>query len=360
MGTTQNVMTLCCREQWAGAAFHGVERSGDALVLSAGAVEGYVLLPPVDAGEAGFPWGRIQVEAELPGQSGLRIYALASDGAEWPAWALAREQTPPVTPEPLFGPPAAAGTEAWLSLRGQRLWLGLALTGSGVQRPRIDAVRLWMGGEHLTDYLPAIYQGQDFTYRFLSVFTAMFQDMEQEMEAFPRQLDPAAASPEMLEYLAVWLCLEGERDPDRLRQRLGEAIAEYEQQYTPEGIRRSVERLTGRSPGIIEHFSVDPNAPDCSNPALNRRLYGDNPYRFFLLLPQDTFSSQRQLERFLEEMRELIPAETEFELMLLKPCVQLDWQSYLGMNTVISGYRPAVIDETATIHYDTTIGGTPT
>ena len=43
--------------------------------------------------------------------------------------------------------------------------------------------------------------------------------------------------------------------------------------------------------------------------------------------------------------------------MLLKPCVQLDWHTYLGINSRIGEYVTAVIDELVTIHYDTTIGG---
>ena len=121
--------------------------------------------------------------------------------------------------------------------------------------------------------------------------------------------------------------------------------------YTPRGIARSARRLSGELPWIIEHFSVDPNDPSCKNPELYRRLYGDDPYRFFLLLPQGAFTEQRQME-------ELIPAETEMELILLKPCVQLDWHTYLGLNSRIGNYVPAVIDESVTIHYDTTIGGT--
>jgi len=56
-------------------------------------------------------------------------------------------------------------------------------------------------------------------------------------------------------------------------------------------------------------------------------------------------------------MRELIPAETTLELVLLKPCVQLDWHTYLGINSQIGSYVQAAIDEKMTIHYNTTIGG---
>ena len=122
-------------------------------------------------------------------------------------------------------------------------------------------------------------------------------------------------------------------------------------------VRRTAARLTGQEPFIIEHFAVDPNDPACRNPALYRRLYGEDPYRFFLLLPQGTFEKQQDMERFIERMGQLTPAETEMELVLLKPCIQLDWHTYLGINSRIGDYIPAAIDDSVTIHYDTTIGG---
>ena len=90
---------------------------------------------------------------------------------------------------------------------------------------------------------------------------------------------------------------------------------------------------------------------------LYRRLYGEDPYRFFVLLPEDTFAGQREREQFQRDMEEVIPAGMTMQMIQLKPCVQLDWHTYLGINARIGGYVPAVIDEQATIHYDTTIGG---
>ena len=209
----------------------------------------------------------------------------------------------------------------------------------------------------MVDYLPAIYQGQDFTYRYLSIFNTLLMGMEADIEALPRQLDPGSASDGMVDFLARWLCMEPEKGEEDLRARLPRILDEYETMYTVEGVRRTAWRLTGRKPWIIEHFAVDPNSPACRNPALYRRLYGEDPYRFFLLLPQGTFEKQQDMERFIERMGQLTPAETEMELVLLKPCIQLDWHTYLGINSRIGDYIPAAIDDSVTIHYDTTIGG---
>ena len=359
MSLTQQYRTLCLPEQWRGSLLRQVCLGEDGLRLEGGALWGAAALPPVDAGESDFSWDRLKLAARIPGEAGVRVYARASDQPHWPQWAgLAGAEDPAAWVRERFGPPLSAGTDLLLPCRGRYLWLALELTTGGGESPVVTGLSLRQGGDHMVDYLPAIYQEEDFTYRYLSIFNSLFQDMETAIDDLPRQLSPQSASEDMVRYLAGWLCLGPEDGTRDLRGRLAGILEEYERMYTPEGICRSVERLTGHRPRLIEHFSVDPNAPDCRNPELYRRLYGQQPYRMFVLLPQDTFSTQQEMEHFLRSMEELIPAETELELVLLKPCVQLDWHTYLGINSRIEGYVPAVIDESMAIHYNTTIGGT--
>ena len=364
MSAIKDYLTICCREQWMGGLFCGMVCEGDALRLPPPHHVGACCLPPVDSGEKGFIWSRLIVDAELPQDCGLRIYTHCADEPDWPAWeqlqqAFAEgEDNPSPLLRDCFGPPAPSGTDCWLTASGRYLWVAFELTATGGSVPSIRALRLRMAGEHMLDYQPAIYLVDDFTLRFLSIYNSMMQDMEDAVEALPRQLDAARTSEEMLRCLAQWVCMEpGE---DRIRERLGTVLDEYETMYTVEGVKRSVRRLTGREPLIIEHFMVDPNRADCCNPALYLRLYGNDPYRFFVLLDEDTFASRDQMEWFLGRMQALIPAGSDLELVLLKQCVQLDWHTYLGVNSRVGSYVPAVIDENVTIHYDTTIGGATT
>ena len=210
----------------------------------------------------------------------------------------------------------------------------------------------------MTDYLPAIYQNDDFTSRFLSVFNSMFLDMEQQISNLPALLDSEGAGDEMVRMLASWVCEDVEHSTvEELRTWIPEALDNYESMYTVEGIRRSVRRLTGRNPILIEYFQVDPNSPDCINPGTYRRLYGENPFRFFVLLDEDTFPRRDNIQDFLERMQPLIPAGTELELVLLKKSIQLDWHTYLGVNSYVGSYVPVAIDENTTIHFETVIGG---
>lgn len=343
MSATQEYWNLCCEEQWKQGSFFRTQCQADAICLASGEHLGRYELFPVDSGETGFFWSHLKLDADLPQDAAVWVYALAGDRPE-------RQED--------FGPPRGAGRECYLGLTGRYLWLALELAGAGGKSPLIRRLAIRMSGDHMVDYLPAIYQGQDFTYRFLSIFNSLFQDLEDVIDTLPRLLDLDSAPPDMLALLAQWLRVDAwSRQDPNLRERLHHILEEYETMYTVEGVRASARRLAGREARIIEHFTVDPTAPACRNPELYRRLYGEEPYRFFLLLEEDAFPDRDSMERFLDRMKDRVPAGTELELVLLKNRVQLDWHTYLGINSRVGGYVPAAIDERAAIRYDTTIGG---
>ena len=364
MEPIQAQMVFCCAEQWMSGRFYQVEPWGDGLRLdSARAATGVYCMAAVDSGENGFSWGRAAVEADLPPDTALRVYAYASDRRAWGEWNdLDRgirelEGNPMPVLREIFGPPVSESGDCLLGRTGRYLWVMLELTAAGAGSPVVRALRLWMRGDHMMDYLPAIYQEDGFTRRFLSIFDSLYTDMDRAIDALPGEIDFDHARGDLLRYLAQWVCVEAGEGEALLRERIRTALSDYEDLYTVEGVRRSVRRLTGRDPILIEHFQVSPNRPDCKDPELYRRLYGEDPYRFFVLLPEDAFSSQRERQQFQRDMEEVIPAGMTMQMIQLKPCVQLDWHTYLGINSQVGGYVPAAIDEQVTIHYDTTIGG---
>jgi len=87
------------------------------------------------------------------------------------------------------------------------------------------------------------------------------------------------------------------------------------------------------------------------------KLYGKEPYKFFILLDEKTFKNRREADAFLKRLQKVLPAYVEAELILLSNCVYLDYHTYLGINSVIGSYTPMVIDDSTAIHYDTIIGG---
>ncbi len=359
-------LVLNKQEDWQAPYCQGVIFQGDGLTLKPGEQGGIICLRALDSGEKGFTWGRVSLDCRLAPDSIIRTWAYAAEEKQFGEYAALEEglrQLEPGSPqakaflEDVFTL-AGQGDDCYVDQSGRYLYLMLEFMASG-DAPRLDALRLHMTGDHMVDYLPAVYRKEgDFTKRYLSIFDSIMMDMEQEIYDLPARFDYENTSDQMLEYLAQWMCVEtrGEQRASVL-QRIRTAQADYENLYTVKGIKRSVMRLTGYQPLIVESASVDPNRPGCANSRLYRKLYGENPYKFFILLPEEAFKTREQMESFLERMQECIPVGTEFELVLLKRCVQLDRHTYLGVNTIVSGYVPVVIDENTTIHYDTMIGG---
>lgn len=325
---------------------------------------GYLLLHSIDSGQDDFPWSRLSLDCHLPSGSLIRSYAYGQNSKLFGEDADLDAQLKTL-------PPAQAQTfiqtnfqkcsdseDCYLPVRGRYLWLAFELVATG-DAPILQGLHVQLSGDHMIDYLPEIYRrDSDFTKAFLSIFDSMYMDMEQQIDAIARRFDYEKTEGSMLEYLADWVCIDADGlDGESLKTRIASAYADFEDMYTPAGIKRSIRRLTGREPILIESADVDPNSARCAHSGLYRQLYGDNPYKFFILLEEDSFHSRAEMDSFLVDMASLIPAHTEFELVLLKRCVQLDRHTYLGLNSVVGNYVSVVLNENTTIQYDTTIGG---
>lgn len=365
MNTIHKQRVFRKREDWALSLAWNIVPVGDALTLSsANHTRGFFCLKALDSGENGFAWGRVSLDCRLPADSLIRTYAYAADSRFFGnsndldtflaglAGSNAQEEL-----AELFQP-AGGSDDFYLHLTGRYLWLMFELISAGVP-PVLEGLRIHLAGDHMIDYLPEIYRKQDsFTKRFLSIFDSIHMDMEKAISDLPARFDFENTDAAMLRYLAEWVGVDGtDLDDATLIERIRNATDEYEVMYTVRGVKDSVKRLTDREPLIIESMDVDPNRPGCVNSSLYRKLYGENPYKFFILLDEDSFHDRSRMESFLQKMRRLIPANTEFELVLLKRCVQLDWHTYLGVNSVVGNYVAVKIDENTTIHYDTMIGG---
>ncbi|MDR0936800.1 MAG: hypothetical protein LBM98_08980 [Oscillospiraceae bacterium] len=293
---------------------------------------GFARLGTIDAAEYGFKWGRLSLDAEVPPDSLVRVFACASD-IDLPFSEFSDEFTFQGT-----------GSDLLLNVSGRFLRLRFELL-SGDNCPSVYALRLHMSGDHMTDYLPEIYRavGGDFTRRFLSVFDSVIMDLEREIYHISAQYDYNRASGKALKRIADWTGVDIDANEAVTRGFIADALDDYETMYTVNGIKRSVRRLTGAEPLIIEYADIDPNSRSCPDSALYRALYGDNPYKFFILLDSDTFNDRSDRERFISKMETLIPAGTEFETVMLRHNIRLDSHCYLGYNSYISGYIPAAL-----------------
>ena len=365
MEKQRKIRTLSRREDWTDAVLYQLDRQEDSLLLESKKYPmGFVCFPVIDSCEPGFRWSRAWLEGSFPQDTTVRLRCFLSDsleewegGFDWRMKHLCDEPDPLYAAQTLFGAPISDGTDFLIPGSGQYLRLMAELGSTSGENPSISALRVQVTADHMTDYLPAIYRDSDFTYRFLSIFDSMVSDMEQRIDAISAELDVQEANDEMLSYLASWLCLEPSTDRAAIQQQMKTALDDYETMYSVEGIRRTIRRLTGHDAVLIEGKDVDPNSPDAGDSDMLRQLYGDDPFRFFVLLDESVFPTVKDRENFISQMRHFIPAGVEMELVTLRPGIQLGWHTYLGINTVLKGYVAAVIGDNTSIYIDTMIGG---
>jgi phage tail-like protein len=161
---------------------------------------------------------------------------------------------------------------------GRYLWVRMLLRGAALRpadgvgpptlaeaTPSVFALRATGPRPSLTRWLPAIFSrrdaqdtapGANFLERFLTLFEGHLTQVEMAYESVGRLLNPRAADPQWLEFVATWLDLAF--DPswpvERRRQLVIEGAALQARRGTPAALARYLEIYTGRPAAIVEAF----------------------------------------------------------------------------------------------------------
>jgi len=134
---------------------------------------------------------------------------------------------------------------------------------------------------------------------------------------------------------------------------------EYGAIGTRPGIERFVEKELGVKPTIVEWFDWERMYRESPDREQMEELFGTDPHRFFLLLPDGVFPGTQAAAAFQRKLRENVPAGAEAEIVLLRQGIVLGKHTYLGVNSLVGAWSPVRIDENVTLSYDTLIGGDP-
>ena len=157
-------------------------------------------------------------------------------------------------------------------------------TGAAVNQKR-GLVRTLISPHPLGESLPALYQEDDFTQRFVSAFDAALAPIFAALDNFPAYLDPWLAPEDFLEWLGGWfgIVLDESWSPTRRRALVSRAFEFYRMRGTASGLKEQVEVLTGGSVDLHETGGVSTSAtagaalPGSPNFALLVRVTVDDP-----------------------------------------------------------------------------------
>lgn len=374
MNRSRLYITLNRPSEWQRCLLSGMTISGGSVTSDSGISGCTMVTGSQDSTEHGFLWRSLEISADYGENTVTRVSAYAADstivsagGRTFELDSFLRDDTVPAGErlnllDGLFTPLFTNCTDGLADLRGRYIWVRIDIVILDEHPVSIDKIKLLLKSESMMDHLPEAYSAEDgengFMTRFMSIFDSIFFDMDQRIAKARSSLDYRTARGEMLRYLAGWVTDETSAylSDEQLREKIRHAVSEYRMTGTRRGLSEWISREYGVTPNIIEYFSVRKLAAEGGDREVYQRLFGSDPYKFYILLPEKTFADTREANLFTERLKNRIPAYTEAEVVVLKRNVVLEQHTYLGVNSVLSGYVCAEADA-GSITGDIILGG---
>ena len=331
----------------------------------------------IDSTNLDYRWTKVIIDAKLPPNAILKVSWFASNSKEvfieerlvsLDQYIKSLNTSSAVQTEELsklqkLFDKEKTGTEILIDAVGRYLWLKIECFFNRDTQFVLNKIKVSMLEEHIIDYLPQLYRDSlmqdDFLARFMMLFEDVFFSIETNIDQLADRLDYTITDKTMLDFLAKWLCITDSNnyDAQTLRQMIDNIGAEYSLIGTKKGLEMFIEREIGITPRIIEYFELKDLITRGENIELYQRLFTENPYKFFILLPHTIFSQGIDMRRFVKKLKANIPAYSEVEIVPLKEGIILDEHTYIGVNTALNEYNHAAMDRGNMISYDTVIGG---
>lgn len=376
MNNSRLYITLNRASEWSRGLLCGLKLQGNSVVFDdEGSSFASLITGSVDSAEHNFCWKNLLADIEIPESMIMRIYAYTADStlcsiddsaAELDSYLAdktvsAEEKLKKL--EPMFKLIGIGTSDCPVNMRGRYIWIKLEFVALEERGMKLNKLKLLLKSESIMDYLPEVYRAEDgengFMSRYISIFDSIFFDMDDKIAALDEGFDYRSADGVMLRYLAEWLDIDDTAylSDEELRKKISAAPEEYRALGTKRGLSDWIENEYGVKPNIIEYYSVRKMVYEGRDRECYRRLFGVNPYSFFILLPETVFKNTHEANIFMEKLRKRVPAYTQPQVVLTRQSVILENHTYLGVNTVISGYSEAGADTGNRISHDLILGG---
>lgn len=301
---------------------------------------GCFLSRTLDSGEEETVWHRLTADAEIGENMAVFYYLYATDSKSevekieerWKSGDITvRRQVEQMKPQMELRNPKDVLIH---KVKGRFLWVGILMWGNRGSGPKISGIQIYFPRETWNACLPEIYQGekQEFLARFLGIFQSMYSDMDKQIINDAAYLDIQAADAEILSWLSGWIHVDNSHlwPVKQLKQYLDQGAALFSVRGTAGALIRMVEIYTGEKCFLAE----DPGI-----------------HRVTLLIKEQAIGSQREFRAVERIIREGKPADVELCLIPLKPYLFLNRHTYLGINSMLNDYGPAVLGRDAALSF---------
>lgn len=312
----------------------------------------YLFLGNLDSAELDQPWGRFKGKFTL------------SENMAFVIWAFARNHTISenvdldlffTDPEISSGEKLALfqqmGAVSYVSqkellmygLNGRYLWLCIEVLGAG--EGVIKDLKAILPGDNFMYAFPEVYQEWNgFFHRYLSVFSSIYNDFQEQIDTVDRVLDLDRAPEKLLYLLAEWMGVDI-RGSFLSGKKLRTFVKEIHKLNQWKGTRKALERLTeivlDERPVIVERGSLTVYSGSFEQKIFDK-LYGRHPSCVTLLIRTEVEQGRRSQLYFL--LQQFVPVRCTLDLVFLEQNSSLDTYSYLDVNARIWKGEAAVLD----------------
>jgi phage tail-like protein len=312
------------------------------------AEQGQLLTMAIDSGIPRCRWHRVRMDADMP--SGTTVAVTVSTNEEpnpasqgvaegqWAGFAAGR-------PHPADWQEAALNSVDFLIQQppGRYLFLRLRLRGDGFHTPRVQRIRLDFPRQTSLDGLPFVYrenpEAEDFSERFLALFDAFVENVDDVIERWPAMLDTGGVSDAVLPWLGRFLdiAMDPAWDAERRRRIIMAAPKLYRMRGTVDGMRSAIQLVFDVDP-VIQELPIERPWGAVGDIRLARgvRLFGRSSWRFRLGRSR---LSQSALRSFGDPDRDPFNA-LAYRFNVMVPLV-LDPQTKSRMQQLIDSQKPA-------------------
>lgn len=345
----------------------GIRITDCGIALEEGRESGVFISRLLDSGTEGNQWQRAVIQSEGYGDDSIKFCFYCSDNAQMTLdgkrylWEeLIQDEKIPLEKkrkamEPYLAHVVQNPRDIMLYHGvGRYLWLEVQLFCQAGFLPQIRHMKIYAASRNFRSYLPAIYQSagrEDFLGRFLGLFESVYEDFEEKIADSAKQLDPRAANPEFLHWLAKWVGISNAHlwPDEKLRILLSGIVRKNLIRGTRDYMEHLVGTFTGERPFFLEYGDIEHYR---GNDKAYRTLvesYAHDPYEVSVFVREQAAPSLREqhaLKKMIEDMK---PAHIHIHLIILRPGIYLGQNVYVGVNSVLVLYERATLNGVAAI-----------
>lgn len=330
------------------AAFHEATFEDNTISINTDCYDHGVFFQALDSGDTETPWGRFSMKIEKSEEVLFKVHVFATDNKymndelTWDeyflntkislvekakAFSLVEKKVYLATEDAIF-----------FDVIGRYCFIYLEILGT--DECKISNIRMFLPGDNFFQTLPEVYQqNNDFLKNYLSIFSTIYNDFQEQLEAAPEMLNIDTAPMELLPVFASWMGVNVEGNfltEEQLRTLVKNLYSLNRMKGTRSALEKICEIVLDEKPIIVEQAMMD-------NQDSDENVYGKTPFDVVLFVEHFVPEDKRMQIMYL--LKQFVPVRANLNIIYLEKTSSMDGYTYLDMNAQMYDEKSAGLDD---------------